>query len=205
MNSRTTWTLNALAREVNAKKADEFLYELLNLREDSVSGFRRRFREWLPFQALFGMFGVDGEAMENLFVEDPSDPRQGIMGTVLPVRNMIREGWDKPTPLEREVAMLGVYQYLRDKHRNVSHEPFLLVLLRAMHIADRMRHCENPECPAPYFIAARRSQKYCSEACALPAQKEFKRTWWADHGSAWRRARATRAKPVRVRVKKGDK
>jgi len=73
-------------------------------------------------------------------------------------------------------------------------DPFVLVLLRALHIADRLRVCPNQQCPAPYFIAKRRSQKYCSEACALPAQREFKRAWWAEHGAQWRVKRESATK-----------
>lgn len=45
-------------------------------------------------------------------------------------------------------------------------------------IADRIRRCPDPSCPARYFLAGRRSQKYCSTACAAPAQRKFKRDWW---------------------------
>ncbi len=68
-------------------------------------------------------------------------------------------------------------------------DPFAQVLLRAVDVADRMRRCLNPACPAPYFIGRRRSQRYCSDACALPAQREFKRIWWREHGNNWRRRR----------------
>jgi hypothetical protein len=80
-------------------------------------------------------------------------------------------------------------------------DAFALVLLRAMHISDRMRYCANPACPAPYFIARRRSQKYCTDACALPAQREFKRAWWSEHGPEWRKKRK-RAEKVKARAKK---
>jgi hypothetical protein len=33
--------------------------------------------------------------------------------------------------------------------------------------------CCNGDCHTPYFFAIRRSQKYCSELCALPAQREL--------------------------------
>lgn len=68
-------------------------------------------------------------------------------------------------------------------------DPFAQVLLRAIDVSDRMHRCPNSECPAPYFIARRLSQKYCSDACAQPAQKEFKRRWWREHGSDWRSGR----------------
>jgi hypothetical protein len=51
------------------------------------------------------------------------------------------------------------------------------------------RLCANRECPASYFLPRRRSQKYCSDVCALPAQREFKRRWWQAKGKPWRRRR----------------
>jgi hypothetical protein len=62
-------------------------------------------------------------------------------------------------------------------------DAFAQVLLRAIDASDRMRRCANPDCPAPYFIGLRRSQRYCGDTCALPAQREFKRIWWREHGN----------------------
>jgi hypothetical protein len=42
------------------------------------------------------------------------------------------------------------------------------------------------ECPTPYFLKYRPRQKFCSDACALPAQREFKRKWWSAHGKEWK-------------------
>jgi hypothetical protein len=71
-------------------------------------------------------------------------------------------------------------------------DTFAQVLLRAVEVADRMRRCGNPDCPAPYFIGRRRSQRYCSDACSLPAQRESKRKWWRDHGDSLRGMRSIR-------------
>lgn len=30
-----------------------------------------------------------------------------------------------------------------------------------------IRMCENPDCPTPYFLEARKGQKYCSHKCAV--------------------------------------
>lgn len=76
-------------------------------------------------------------------------------------------------------------------------DAFAQVLLRAFEVADRLRRCPTSDCPAPYFIAQRRSQKYCSDACALPAQREFKRTWWREHGDSGRRRGAIPSRPTR--------
>ena len=49
---------------------------------------------------------------------------------------------------------------------------------------DRARRCQNPTCPAPYFLAARRDQKYCNEKCSRLVAN---RRWWDQHGAEWRR------------------
>src|SRR5262249_39779514 len=71
--------------------------------------------------------------------------------------------------------------------------------------ADRMRHCANPQCPAPFFFAARRNQHYCSEKCAGRAQREHKRRWWQEHGAAKRRAAASQRATKRAARRKSSK
>jgi hypothetical protein len=48
-------------------------------------------------------------------------------------------------------------------------------------ISGRARHCPNPECPAPYFFAKKKGQRYCSAKCSAPAQREQKRIWWEQN------------------------
>ncbi len=50
--------------------------------------------------------------------------------------------------------------------------------------------CANPDCPAPYFIAHKTAQRYCEEACAKVFQREWKRRWWKEKGTKWRRKRS---------------
>ena len=47
--------------------------------------------------------------------------------------------------------------------------------------ADRALYCPNPDCPAAFFFAKKKGQKYCSSVCALPSQREAKRRWWANN------------------------
>ena len=47
--------------------------------------------------------------------------------------------------------------------------------------------CENPDCPAQYFIAKRGTQRYCGEDCASVFQREWKLSWWREKGSKLRR------------------
>jgi len=54
----------------------------------------------------------------------------------------------------------------------------------------RLRKCAAPDCDTPYFVARHLRQKYCSDKCALWAQKIWKKNWWEEHGKEWRREHA---------------
>lgn len=47
--------------------------------------------------------------------------------------------------------------------------------------ANHLIFCRNQECPAPYFLAKRRDQKYCSDICATPAKRASKLRWWHEN------------------------
>ena len=99
----------------------------------------------------------------------------------------------------RQVSLLGLDGPLPDPTL------FEYALLHLTREADRVRVCQNPECAVErHFFAKRRSQRYCSETCARPAQREAKRRWWADHGTTWREERANGEKAnARKRRKRG--
>jgi hypothetical protein len=48
-------------------------------------------------------------------------------------------------------------------------DPWTLVLVMfARDLAEkRIKKCGNPDCPAPYFRAVRRGQRYCSQKCSV--------------------------------------
>lgn len=56
-------------------------------------------------------------------------------------------------------------------------------------LAGRTKKCGNTTCETPYFIAARKSQRYCNETCANLFQQQAKREWWRAHGKEWREQR----------------
>jgi hypothetical protein len=62
--------------------------------------------------------------------------------------------------------------------------------------------CGNRECKTPYFIANRRSQKYCSLPCAAVFQQQAKREWWQEHGDVWRAERQEKDRRTRSGQKK---
>ena len=77
---------------------------------------------------------------------------------------------------------------------NPTSLPTVLASL-CVYYAERLCYCENSSCPAPYFVARRRDQKYCSADCAGPAKRAAKLKWW----------RKNRDKKVRKRRRKGVK
>jgi hypothetical protein len=205
--SSTTDGLNTLARRVPPKRADECLWHLLNLRADDQkhkAEFVEKFQDLLPRNLFFGK-----QHGEPLVI--PQDRSVLIQRA----QHGLAYAWRGPTTLVREVSVLrliGLYMHYEPEPPGIDLFPrgqkteyrmwladqsvdgFVLVLLRALHIVEQMRYCTNPTCPTPYFIAKKRRQKYCSEDCALPAQREFKRAWWDAHGDAWRKARKASAK-----------
>jgi hypothetical protein len=53
----------------------------------------------------------------------------------------------------------------------------------------RLRFCKRPDCRNPYFIAGHLKQRFCSDLCAEWGQREWKKQWWTEHGTAWREKR----------------
>jgi hypothetical protein len=69
--------------------------------------------------------------------------------------------------------------------RDLNDEVWLALLA----YSDRLAVCANREneCPTPYFIKKKPNQKFCSDACAAPSQRKFKRQWFREHGEQWRK------------------
>jgi hypothetical protein len=152
----------------------------------AVERFVRRFRNFLPQP------GSGRGLVENL-QDALRDWQANLHGA-----------WRQPLTLGREVALLRVISaHLTPPEAQAITDAYTMVLLHALHVADRMRICQNHECGAPYFLAERRSQKYCSEPCARPAQAEFKARWWSAHGNEWQQKRRARAKRQKTKSHKG--
>jgi hypothetical protein len=79
----------------------------------------------------------------------------------------------------------------------MDYGPFLQVLYRAWEIAPKMRLCRNRACEHPFFIAGRKTQKYCSNPCAAPAKRAAKLRWWVRVGNK-RRRKAAKARRRRT-------
>ena len=52
------------------------------------------------------------------------------------------------------------------------------------HAGGRTAVCANPECPAPYFLKSRRTQKICEAGeCVAWAQRNYALKWWRENES----------------------
>ena len=162
--------------------------------------FRQRFAGFIPKRGwqFARRARIDNKASVG------SEPNRPLSEDLKSFREMLRRTWIEPDLRTKEwrVFLLQRKAHIEANPRFLMTEAFygqlpapspwdqaLMYLLKA---ADRARYCGNPDCPAPYFFAKRRSQKYCADACAKPAQQEFKRRWWAEHGKEWRKKRKKR-------------
>ena len=107
-----------------------------------------------------------------------------------PLPEYIAEGW-----LHQGEGLCVLWE----KRRLVPHPRSLSAALAmaAWSYSRRLAVCWNPECPAPYFLASRNNQRYCSDGCTVVAKREAKRKWWSKH-----RAKRKSSKSKRERRKR---
>lgn len=86
-----------------------------------------------------------------------------------------------------------------------AHDAFLQVLHRGAEIAKRMKLCRNRQCQYPFFLAGRRTEKYCTQECAKPAKRAAKLKWWNKHSKKWRRDQKAAGRRKKQSQQKGGK
>lgn len=189
-------------------QAKDFLVTVANLRDDKAGLRRLRAR----FPDVLDQVKRTMVATYSPKVYRPGTPEHDEWARkswLMPLRDTLREIWRAPDARAKEWGLFRISQdfFLRGYpdmiQRSASNgtdfllsweaptrtEQFLLELLKW---ADFLRYCANPDCAAPYFIAAKRRQKYCHTECAKPTQRESKKRWWAKNGRQWRSAKQKR-------------
>ncbi len=141
------------------------------------------------------------------------DPRQSGIESLLGFRNHLQACWRAPDTRTREWMCFQLREYGQRfsldprvkpgvHERRISEQPPSVqspvdqALLYLLKHAAACRRCRNSDCPSPYFFAHRSRQQFCSEKCALPAQREHKRNWWREHGAQWRKESREKIKAV---------
>lgn len=197
----------ALAR-ITPAEAKRFLTEFANLSDESVERFQKRFGDLLPRGPSGGFkFHMSDNSISYYTEEEIKKSKED---TILELRNQVRRVWIEPDLRTKRYGVFLLWkaamftltwaeQEIPDGLPEPS--PFEQAIQLLIDAADLVRYCGNPECFTPYFFASRRNQKYCSDACAKPAQREFKRQWWAEHGEEWRAARKPKKSNQKVQSK----
>lgn len=174
-----------------------------------ASTMLKDFANCLPNQAAFEQFKRKWERVSPL--KWKSD-RDGFLWS----QGLVREIWEgKKKDIEGLQVMLGLgiepRDYTAEEGERILTPPIAvdwqagqlvlsprnledLMWLTLLQNSRRLGICadKNDGCPTPYFLKYRPQQEFCSEACALPRQREFKRRWWAEHGKEWQRRRRTK-------------
>ena len=218
MNSSTRKADGDLARRPSSSRAKKFLEGLANL-NDGDSGFRW-FQSNFPYvledaRAAVGSviqsWAVDTE--EEDYKERPF-PELLHKYWLLPLRETVRAIWRAPDIRTKQWGVFRISQdFFLQGDPSLSHVPLAntadlylqlkpprpteRLLLEIIRWSELTCCCSNPDCVTPYFIASRRGQKYCTAECSKPAQREFKRKWWAEKG----RFRRSRSAASRLRRK----
>lgn len=225
LNSSKMDSDSALAlqrRTIGVPRLRAFLEEFANLgdRSEALSRFYRLFYDMLPPIGSVRHLCTRHRLWERLNLSEPSEAQvQGQLSRLyIGLRDWLRSAWvakDKRARLWLLHELISNEAYLHTDQRLVltviafANGPIINVKLgsptpfeqAAVYLlnypAVRTRVCKNADCRAPYFLADKRNQLYCSETCALPAQRRFKRLWWRQNGKRWRENRERREKTKR--------
>jgi len=189
------------------RDAKKFLSEFVNLREEPEAG-----KKFITRYA--GSWPVPGRITASLIAENidrapGAKPEKEQINDflhrhwLLPLRDSLRNVWEVP---DTRTKFWGALRILDEdlfseipghffpawkRPGNAVPLPPPTLFEQALQYLCRpdvnTGVCANSGCPAPYFFPSRSNQKYCSQVCALPAQRGSKQRWWAQNGSRWRR------------------
>jgi hypothetical protein len=188
---------------VTAARSRKFLLELANLRTDDMNAWRRfeeLYSELLPNEVK-SVTSARGAGLLGL-IDD-----RNILLTLGEFRDGVRAVWEASDQRTREWGVfrlvealklipaswspLAVFDRVEGRIPPLPKPSALESMLRYVCTEGRrLRICPNANCPAPYFLAPRQHQRYCSESCAEFFQRQYKREWWAVNGNRWRAGRS---------------
>ena len=191
------------------------LTKFANLRDEDAEKFRAGYPEFL-LQPNLRESGWALGVTERLGMNERAIAHAGAIADAQPnpalrKRDVLRRIW-RADEYANDYVKLLLYSSEISPHRvefnwkrgEIVYQPLdnferaVYALFRNSGLA---KVCENPDCPAPYFIAKRRSQRYCGEDCASVYQRLWKRKWWKKGGVVWRR----KQRALKRKASKGGK
>lgn len=199
-----------MTRRTLAPAPRNFLSDLVNFNDDDADLRRLQLR----YPDLFETSGAVQLARRwAVHVEEegyePAVPDNDVLRRywLVPLRDKLRSIWMTD---DVRAKRWGLFRILQDHfqygdarfdqspyrtysgfHRARVLEPPTKIERYLLYLTDDVptRKCQNPKCAAPYFFALRRTQRFCSDVCAKPAQSAYKRNWWKRNGKRWRAQR----------------
>ncbi len=191
---------------ITSTQAQLFLLELANLSDDpkAIMRFAHKFAYILPRmeEDLFRkeLFeGPDFPAPSGWQLPWSTIGKKGTPAWLVIIRAGIQNIWRAPDIRTREWVIYRLVDaaIVQSIYPNSSHyifwgrsapiapmpppTPFEQAIDYLRKHVRRLAYCANSDCSTPFFFNGRLSQKYCTEDCARPSQREFKRTWWAKN------------------------
>jgi hypothetical protein len=181
-------TVYLLTRNPRAK--DPLHVALANMRDEP--------EEIAAFAKRWGSNATDPDLEDS-----PAWPCTGVealprWANLRAVRNVLRDAWRG----KRSVRGMGiVFASIQVTGERIEVSPGNLVqtaflLFMRDHLEGRTAICENPECPTPYFIRKRKTQKACDGGhdCSDYGYRLRALKWWRAHGEEWRSKRKSKKK-----------
>ena len=178
-----------------SKHAPELLREAANLREDGIGRFRQHYAPYFNHYEEQELLLLRDE-LRALWTHGRKMPQPLSIAWKQLSHDLEREP-EKYDPLTlREFICTrwlgrthgGILVYWQGRTRQLEPDPFELPALLtycSLLCGDMLRVCRNRDCPAPYFVASRRDQRYCSTECAAPAKRAAKLRSWHKHKRKW--------------------
>jgi hypothetical protein len=220
MNSSKQQASENLARRSrtgeNVTESLALLTELTNLRDDVVAfeRFARRYPDFIHVSDNYEHDSNVGYSFGKQKTKMPNNLPKRFFG-VWQWREALREIWSGNSEKLTELLLPSYDELIGDPDTEGTWPPQLKVdwqrgqfvyvpkskLQEAIYALFRrsplVKVCANSDCAAPYFIARKGTQRYCSDGCAQVFQRECKLRWWKEQGANWRRKRSGRKRGKR--------
>ena len=193
-------TVHELAERDLYGRRKTLLFDLANLRDDGC----------IHFQRMWGWLFRRRESDANL----------------LELRDQLREVWHSGLTLKlKQVRLMRWMAWRPDGAVGAVYSAWQPSLRLGLLIPDsgnirtqlvfgvlenfrKFAFCANKDCPARYFLAKKKTQKFCERGeCTAQAQREYALAWWNRKGKKLReikrkRKSAKRGKPRSTNAKK---
>jgi hypothetical protein len=193
----------------------QVLTDFANIRDEKVEKFRAEHRDFFLADNLseegwqngflLRLGGAGRTILSGHALHLAEALSKDLPNVTLRMRDILRRIWrGDPSANEYLKALLYGSRVEFDwKRGEITYEPrneFERALYALFRNSSHAKICANAECTAPYFIARRTTQRYCSPDCAEVFQQRWKLDWWKRVGSKKRsegRAKKKKAKKGR--------